>query len=56
MRGSRKLPDGRDWLWGKLGLALAGWIRLSKFLIQLSTYEWCCAPSLLVVWPEVTQS
>ena len=29
-----KLPDGRDCLWGKLGLALV--VMLSKTLIQVS--------------------
>jgi len=28
-----KLPDERDWLWGKLGLALVGKAILSKSLI-----------------------
>ena len=37
-----KLPDGRDWLWGKLGLALMGGATLSKSLIQFSS-----DPSLL---------
>ena len=31
-----KLPDGKDRLRGKLGLALVLWAMLSKFLIQLS--------------------
>ena len=31
-----KLPDGRDWQWEKLGLALVGRALLSKALIQLS--------------------
>ena len=51
-----KLPDWRDWLWGKLCLALWAWARLSKTLIKLSADGWGCAPSLSVVWPEVTQS
>ena len=51
IRGLCKLPNGRDWLWRKLGLALMG-----KFLIQLSANGWGCAPSLLVVWPVATQS
>ena len=29
---------------------------LSKTFIKLSADEWGCAPSLLVVWPEATQS
>ena len=42
--------------WEKLGLALLGRILLSKALIQLSADGWSCAPSLLVIWPEATQS
>ena len=42
------LPDGRDWLWGKLGLALVGRAMLSKSVIQLSADEWGCVPFLLV--------
>ena len=41
---------------GKLDLALVFWAMLSKTLIQLSANRWDCTPSLLVVWPEVTQS
>ena len=35
IRGLRKLPDGKDWLWSKLGLALIGGAMLSKPLIQI---------------------
>ena len=35
-----KLPDGRDWLWGELGLALVGKAMLSKYLIQFSADGW----------------
>ena len=52
--GLYKLPDGGI-EWGKLGLALVGRALLSKARIQLSADGWGCAPSLLVVWPEVTQ-
>ena len=55
IRGLCKLPNGRDWLWRKLGLALVGRALLRKSLIQLSADRWGCAPSLLVVWPEMTQ-
>ena len=48
-----KLPDRRDWLWGKLGLALVGKAMLNISLIQLSADWWDCAPSLLVVCPGV---
>ena len=40
-----KLPDGRDWLWGNLGLALMGMAMLSKSLIQFSVDGWGCVPS-----------
>ena len=36
IRGLWKLPDGRDWLRGKLGLFLMGIPRLRKSLIQFS--------------------
>ena len=52
IRGSCKLLDGKDWLWGKLGIALVGGAMLSKSLIQFSADGWAYAPSLLVVWPE----
>ena len=34
IRGLWKLPVGRDWLWGKVGLVLMGRAMLSKSLIQ----------------------
>ena len=40
----------------KLSLALVGRALLSKALIQLSTDVWGCTLSLVVVWPEVTQT
>ena len=55
LRSLYKLPDGKDWQWEKLGLALVGRVLLSKTLIQLSADGWAFAPSLLVVWPETTQ-
>ena len=42
-----KLPDGRDWLRGKLALFLMRWAMLSKSLIQFSIDGWGCVPSLL---------
>ena len=45
-----KLADRRDWLWGRLGLALVGRAMFSESLIQFSVDEWSCAPSQLVVW------
>ena len=38
----RKLPDGRDWLRGKLSLALVGKAMLSKSSFQVSADEWGC--------------
>ena len=37
---------GRDWLWGKPGLAQVGKVMLSKSLIQFSADGWGCVPSL----------
>ena len=45
--GLWKLPDGRDWLRGKLGLVLMDGAMLSKSLIQFSVDGWSCVPSLL---------
>ena len=36
IRNLCKLPDGKDWLWEKLGLALVGRALLSTSLIQFS--------------------
>ena len=55
MKGLCKLPDGRDWQWGKLNLTLVDRVVLRKTLIQLSTDGWGSVPSLFVVWPKVTQ-
>ena len=51
IRGLWKLPDGKDWLWGKLGLALVCEVLLTKSLIQLyvDAVGVCSCP---VVWPE----
>ena len=40
-----KIPDGRDWLWGKLDLVLVGKGMLSKSLIQFSADGWGRVPS-----------
>ena len=40
----------------KLDLALLSKAKPSKTLIQFSANGWGCTPSLLVVWPEATQS
>ena len=42
-----KLPDGRDWLWGKLGFVLMVRALLSKPLIHFSVDGWGCVTSLL---------
>ena len=47
IKGLWKLPDGRDWLRGKLGLVLMGGAILSKSLVQFSVDGWGCVPSLL---------
>ena len=47
IRGLWKLPDGRDCLWGKLGLVLMGEAILSKSLTQFSVDGRDCVPSLL---------
>ena len=47
IRGLWKLPDGRDWLRGKLGLALMVGAMLSKSLIWFSVDGQDCVPSLL---------
>ena len=45
--GLWRLPDGRDWLKGKLGLVLMGGAMLSKSLIQFSVEGRECVPFLL---------
>ena len=50
--GFFRLPDGRNWLWGKLGFALVGRAMLSKSLMQLSADGWGFTASTLVVWPD----
>ena len=51
----KRLPDGRDWPWGKVGLALVGRAMLCKTWIELSADGWGCAPSLSAVQPEAAQ-
>ena len=43
-----KIPDGRDWLRGELGLVLMGGTMFSKSLIQFSSDGLCYVPSLLL--------
>ena len=52
IRGWCKLPDGRDWLWEKLGLVLMGGAMLTKSLIQFSVDRWGCVPSLFDLRPN----
>ena len=52
VRGLWKLPDGRDWLRGKLGLVLMEGAILSKSLIQFSVDGWSCVPFLLFTWGQ----
>ena len=47
IRGLWKLPDGRDWLRGKLGIVLLCGAMLSNSLIQFSFEGQGCVPSLL---------
>ena len=47
LRGLWKLPDGKEWLRGKLGLVQMGGAMLSKSLIQFSVDGQGCVPSLL---------
>ena len=44
------LPDGRDWLLGKLDFSLMGKTMLNKSLIQFSVDGWVCVWP--IVWPE----
>ena len=52
IRGLWKLPDGRDWLWLKLGLVLMGRTMFSKSLIQFSVDWWGCVPSFFDLIPN----
>ena len=42
-----KLPNGRDWQWGKLGFVLIGRAMISKSLIKFSVDGQGYDPSLL---------
>ena len=46
IRGLWKLPEWKELLWNKLGLALVGRAMLSESLIQFSVNGWGCVPSL----------
>jgi len=47
IRGLWKLPDGRDWLWWNLGLALMSGDVFSKSLTPFSVDGWGCVPFLI---------
>ena len=53
IRGLCKFLNGRNWLCGKLGLALVGRAMQSKYFIQLPADVWACVPWVVVVWPEM---
>jgi len=46
------LPDGRDWLWGNLGLVLMGRAKLSKSLIQFSVNGPAMFPPWWLAWGQ----
>ena len=50
--GLWELPDGIDWLRGKLGLVLVGRAMHYKSLIQFSVDGCSCVPSLLFTWGQ----
>ena len=51
IRSLWKLPDGRDWLRGKLGLVLVGRAMLSKSLIQFSV-DGTVFPPCYLTWGQ----
>ena len=51
-RGLWKLPDGRDWLGGKLDLVLMGGAILSKSLNQFSVDGQGCFPPCCLIWSQ----
>ena len=55
LRGLWKLPDGRYWLRGKLGLFLMGRAMLNKSLIQFSVDGWSCAPSAIYLGQTIVE-
>ena len=52
IRGLWKLPEGRDWLWGKPDVVLMGRAMFSKSLTLISVYGQSCIPSLLLTWDQ----
>ena len=54
-RGLWKLPDGRNWWRGKLGLVMMGRAMLSKWLIQFSVDGWgCVLVPCYLTWGQTT--
>ena len=56
IRSLWKIPDGRCWLRGKLGLVLMGRAILRKSLILFSVDGWGCTPSLFDLRPNYGRS
>ena len=54
--GLLKLPNGKDWLRGKLSLVLMEGTMLSKYLIQFSVDGWRCVPSLFLTWDQTMEA
>ena len=52
IRGLHKLPDGRDWLRGTLGLVLMGGAMLSKSLIQFFLKGGAVFPPSYLTWGQ----
>ena len=52
IRALWKLPDGRDWLRGKLGLVLTGGAMLSKSLIQFFLMSGAVFPPCCLTWDQ----
>ena len=46
LRGLWKLPDGKDWLWGKLGLALVGKANAQEIFNPILADGWGCVPAI----------
>ena len=52
IRGLWNIPDGRDWLRGKLGLVLMGGAMLSKSLTEFSVDGWGFVPLCCLTWGQ----
>ena len=55
IRGFLKLPGGRDWLSGKLGLVLMSGAMLNTSLIQFSGDGWPVFPLHCLIWGQTFQ-